>query len=99
VILINLYNIFRNPHVVPDAEHFLPERFLGPTPPWWFIPYGHGPRKCIGANLSHTYMLVFLEQFYRAFDVELVAPSLQGQVRITHGPKGPLQLRLWASRG
>lgn len=94
VIMINLYNIFRNPDVVPDADRFLPDRFLDTDPPWWFLPYGHGPRKCIGANLSNAYLMAFLEQFYRAFEVELLNASLKGQVKITHGPRDPLRLRL-----
>jgi cytochrome P450 family 135 len=37
----------------PDAEEFRPERFLdGSPPPYTFIPFGGGPRRCIGASFA-----------------------------------------------
>ena len=37
----------------PDAHEFRPERFLdGSAPPYTFIPFGGGPRRCIGASFA-----------------------------------------------
>jgi cytochrome P450 family 135 len=37
----------------PDAEEFRPERFLdGSPPPYTFIPFGGGSRRCIGASFA-----------------------------------------------
>jgi cytochrome P450 family 135 len=37
----------------PDPEEFRPERFLDGSPaPYTFIPFGGGPRRCIGASFA-----------------------------------------------
>jgi cytochrome P450 len=37
----------------PAADEFRPERFLdGSPPPYTFIPFGGGPRRCIGASFA-----------------------------------------------
>ena len=37
----------------PDAEEFRPERFLdGSPPPYTYIPFGGGSRRCIGASFA-----------------------------------------------
>ena len=45
----------------PDAEEFRPERFLdGSPPPYTFIPFGGGPRRCIGASFATMEMKTVL---------------------------------------
>jgi cytochrome P450 len=51
----------------PDAEEFRPERFLDGSPaPYTFIPFGGGPRRCIGASFAimemKTVLRTVLEQ-------------------------------------
>jgi cytochrome P450 len=37
----------------PDSDEFRPDRFLdGSPPPYTFIPFGGGPRRCIGASFA-----------------------------------------------
>jgi cytochrome P450 len=45
----------------PDAEEFRPERFLEGSPaPYTFIPFGGGPRRCIGASFATMEMKTVL---------------------------------------
>jgi cytochrome P450 len=45
----------------PGAEEFRPERFLeGSPPPYTFIPFGGGPRRCIGASFAMMEMKTVL---------------------------------------
>jgi hypothetical protein len=40
-------------HAFPDPEEFHPERFLDASPPpYTFIPFGGGTRRCIGAAFA-----------------------------------------------
>ena len=63
----------------PDGSHmdvvkgFKPERWLSSaTRPSEFVPFGYGPRYCLGANLAMAEMKVFLASFARRVDFDLV---------------------------
>jgi cytochrome P450 len=46
----------------PDPEEFRPERFLDGSPdPYTFIPFGGGPRRCIGAAFAVMEMKTVLK--------------------------------------
>jgi cytochrome P450 family 135 len=45
----------------PDAEEFQPERMLdGSSPPYALIPFGGGPRRCVGASFAMMEMKIIL---------------------------------------
>jgi cytochrome P450 len=67
----------------PDPEDFRPERFLdGPPPPYTFIPFGGGPRRCIGAAFAVMEMKTVLSTVLRR--VELSAPDPRPEQPRTH---------------
>eukprot|EP00585_Thalassiosira_rotula_P002445 CAMPEP_0196132764 /NCGR_PEP_ID=MMETSP0910-20130528/2253_1 /TAXON_ID=49265 /ORGANISM="Thalassiosira rotula, Strain GSO102" /LENGTH=619 /DNA_ID=CAMNT_0041392401 /DNA_START=20 /DNA_END=1879 /DNA_ORIENTATION=- len=57
-----------------DRKGFEPERWLEESakPSVW-MPFGDGPRRCIGERLAMTEMKVFLAMLARKVDYELVA--------------------------
>jgi cytochrome P450 len=58
----------------PEAEQFRPERFLEEqTPPYALIPFGGGPRRCIGASFAVMEMKTILRTVLER--VELRAPT------------------------
>ena len=58
----------------PDPHEFKPERFLeGSPPPYTFVPFGGGMRRCIGAAFAVMEMKTVLSTVLRR--VELTAPD------------------------
>ncbi|GIF72115.1 cytochrome P450 [Asanoa siamensis] len=55
-VLICPYTLHRNPEFWPDPERFSPERFrkdgAASRPRYAYIPFGAGPRFCVGNNLG-----------------------------------------------
>jgi len=69
-------NLIWSPYVMhrkycPDAERFDPGRFLGESTPTggWFIPFGEGPRMCIGKSLADMEGLTIAALLARAFEI------------------------------
>ncbi|HWX45488.1 MAG TPA: cytochrome P450 [Solirubrobacteraceae bacterium] len=61
-----------------DAESFRPERFLEGSPPQYtFIPFGGGPRRCIGASFAMMEMRAIVRTVLER--VELRAPSAKDE--------------------
>lgn len=54
----------------PDPLAFRPERFLDTQPaPYTWIPFGGGPRRCIGASFATTEMASIIPVVLRHFDL------------------------------
>lgn len=55
-IIIPFYALHHDPDAWEDAEKFDPERFRGPAKdtrhPYQFLPFGAGPRNCIGMRFA-----------------------------------------------
>jgi cytochrome P450 len=67
-----------------DPERFRPERFLaGPAPPHALIPFGGGPRRCLGASFAvmemKTILRVVLERV--ALRAPTSKPERQSRIR------------------
>jgi cytochrome P450 len=68
-----------------DAREFRPERFLdGATPPpYTFIPFGGGPRRCIGAAFATMEMRAVLRAVLRTLDLATTSARPE-QPRVHH---------------
>jgi cytochrome P450 len=54
-----------------EALAFRPERFLDGDPPaYTWIPYGGGPRRCLGARLAQDQMRRIVATVAQRFDME-----------------------------
>lgn len=75
IILGDHYALHHNPTVWPDAESFLPERWLVdpshalyPAPHAW-RPFEKGPRNCVGMELAMTEIKIILALTVRGFEI------------------------------
>lgn len=94
-----IYGTHRNPEIWDDPESFDPSRFEDDAKkdrhPFAHIPFGGGPRKCIGSNMALAQMLLILASFVRRYDFELASPEPVGidPLMILH-PAGPIEMSL-----
>ncbi len=74
-ILIFPYITQRHPKWWPDAETFRPERFApensSARPRYAYLPFGAGPRTCIGLNFEMTEILAVLALILQRFRLRL----------------------------
>lgn len=81
-LIIPLYVIHRDPRWWPDPERFNPERFTPePTPhgqsadrhKFAYLPFGGGPRLCIGSNFAMLEAQLVLATVAQRYRLRLVA--------------------------
>ncbi|XP_071726469.1 beta-amyrin 28-monooxygenase-like [Rutidosis leptorrhynchoides] len=60
----------------PNATKFDPSRFEGAGPtPFTFVPFGGGPRMCLGKELARVQILVFIHNIVTTFKWDLLIPD------------------------
>ncbi|XP_024975467.1 cytochrome P450 90A1-like [Cynara cardunculus var. scolymus] len=59
---IDATHIHYDPELYKDPLHFNPSRFDEIQKPYNYIPFGSGPRTCLGINMAKVTMLVFLHR-------------------------------------
>ncbi|KAG2441573.1 hypothetical protein HXX76_003194 [Chlamydomonas incerta] len=87
-VSISIYSMHRDPEQWKEPERFIPERFLqvtggalGPTDPGAYLPFGNGPRMCVGYKMA-------------TMVVKSVMAGLLLRYRVALHPRQPLPLRL-----
>lgn len=97
MVLPYIYGLHREPDLWPDPEVFDPSRFEDQArkdrPPSAHIPFGGGPRKCIGSNMAILQMLLMLAVLIRRYDFELTgARHVEIAPRMILHPKGAIEM-------
>lgn len=72
-----IYGAHHNAAVWNDPESFQPERFSPENrksiPPYAYLPFGGGPRLCIGNNFAIMEMQLILVEMLRRYQFELIS--------------------------
>lgn len=77
-----------------DPDRFLPER-VAERPRYAYLPFGGGPRQCIGNSFALTEAAVILASMVQRFDWRLVtSTAAEMEPMITLRPKGGLPMML-----
>ena len=100
VILIAPWLLHRHEKLWRDPEAFIPSRFVAPAPPpdrFAYLPFGVGPRVCIGAHFALVEATLALARLIGAFRIGLVdhEPVLPIGVVTTQPDRSP-QFRITA---
>ena len=97
-ILISPFHMHRLPKYWPNAQGFDPDRFLKPLDEQYkhiYIPFGIGPKKCIGQYLSLAQATLILAMISQRYQLSLtlnskteregaVAPSFKNVMMTVH---------------
>ncbi len=100
LVFVIVYSIQRDARWFPEPAMFIPSRFApereAEIPANAYLPFGIGPRACIGRRFSMMEGPLMLAELARQFEFELPDPSFEAQLenRLTLHPRGGLQLRL-----
>ncbi|WP_426363725.1 cytochrome P450 [Streptomyces sp. E-08] len=95
-LLVCPYLTHRDPEVWPEPEAFDPGRFpvRSPLPPGAYLPFGIGPRACLGTRFAMREMEVLLGALLARFTVETTGPVGEPVFGINLRPAGPLHARV-----
>jgi enediyne biosynthesis protein E7 len=78
-VMICTYTLHRHPGFWPDPDEFRPERFAPSAPPpahrYAYIPFGAGPRVCVGSHLGMMEAVLVTAMMARGFRFEMQGPA------------------------
>jgi cytochrome P450 len=99
MVLPFIHGLHRDPELWPDPDVFDPSRFEDEAVrlrhPSAHIPFGGGPRKCIGANMAILQMLLILSTFVRRYDFELAGAKDVGfNPRMILHPESAIEMKV-----
>jgi cytochrome P450 len=104
IVGVSPWVMHRHPGIWGDPLRFRPERFApepgegssgGPRQKHAFLPFGAGPRICIGNHFALMEAKIILATIIQRYDVEVIRPQAIGlDPRVTLRPLGGMPGRL-----
>ena len=99
-LFYSIYLTHRDPAIWENAEDFCPGRFAHgrKTPPYSYIPFGGGPRACIGSAFGQAEARVVLTQLLRTFTFEFTNHRIQPHMGATLEPRPGVRMKVTQRR-
>lgn len=95
LVIVSPWVVHRNEQAWPNPEHFSPNRFANGTPMLGYLPFGTGPRLCIGRDMARLQGAQILQHISQNWEL---SPIHNQQVPIdasvTLRPQGGMPMRL-----
>ena len=91
-----IYGVHQNENIWKDPDRFDPARFLEKYKrhPFSHIPFGGGPRVCIGQNMAMMQMLLVIVAIVRRYDFVLDSDrEIHKRAMMILRPDGPINMR------
>lgn len=100
-IYFPIYALHRHQTLWDDPDAYQADRFLKTEPKrGQFLPFGDGPRVCIGAQYARTEIVVLLASLLREVEFAIGSGKIpRPVVTITMHPDGPLFLKVAKATG
>ena len=95
LVIVSPWIVHRNPEVWTEPEEFSPDRFSSGVPQLGYLPFGTGPRLCIGrdmARLQGAQILSQLSANWRLDPIQTAQVPIEASVTLR--PRGGLPMRL-----
>ncbi|KAJ4945197.1 hypothetical protein JOQ06_013732 [Pogonophryne albipinna] len=103
VVVVPTWTLHRDPDLWPEPEEFKPERFSkenkGNIDPYTYMPFGAGPRNCIGMRFALVMMRLALVEILQRYSFSVCKETeipLEMDIQGLLMPKRPIQLKLEA---
>ena len=95
-VVCSYYMTHHLPDLYPEPEKFRPERWLKFDPsPYEYMPFGAGPRSCIGGIFAMQAMKISLAMILQRFRLQVVPGSrIDRAVRVTMNPRHGIPMKI-----
>jgi cytochrome P450 len=100
-VMYSIYLSHRDKRYWDEPDKFCPHRFdksqtqSGERPPFTYVPFGGGPRNCIGAAFAQVESKVVLARILQRFDLELLnGDKIKPYMGATLEPKPGVLMRV-----
>jgi cytochrome P450 len=99
----SIYLTHRDPEIWENPHDFHPERFARgrTTPPMSYVPFGGGPRSCIGAAFGQAEARVVMSRLLRTFTFEFTGHPIKAHMGATLEPRPGVRMKVgrrWVNR-
>lgn len=102
-VMYSIYLTHRDEAQWPEPLRFKPERFDRSQhhgrPALSYVPFGGGPRNCIGATFAQVEAKVVLARILQGFDLELLSKNVRPYMGATLEPRPGVVMRLARREG
>lgn len=98
-VMYSIYLSQRDPAHWENPDDFCPARFDraqggGPPPAFAYLPFGGGPRNCIGATFAQVEAKAVLGKILREYDLELLPGDVHTHMGATLEPRPGVNMRV-----
>jgi cytochrome P450 len=95
-LFYSIYLTQRDPVIWERAETFCPERFARgrKTPPFSYVPFGGGPRACIGAAFGQAEARLVIARLLQTHTFEFTGHKVHAHMGATLEPRPGVKMRV-----
>ncbi|HMD81778.1 MAG TPA: cytochrome P450 [Anaerolineales bacterium] len=96
-LFYSIYLTHRDPAIWENADEFCPERFAHgrKTPPFSYVPFGGGPRVCIGAAFGQTEARFVIARLLQTHKFEFTNHKIHAHMGATLEPRPGVRMKVW----
>lgn len=94
IVAVSIWGVHRNPTAWTDPREFRPERFAPAVAAgldrYAYLPFGAGPRACIGVHFARAELVVAVATLVRSFQLHSAGSEPRVAAGVTIGPRDRL---------